>query len=86
MANKTVENPCMGTGLDTKGEPEIIKGKTYAQCCACDKLVSINKANRKARKHNGIYQPTLWDTFDEDIIFGRVNESQESNPVSTGSV
>ena len=86
MANKTVENPCIGTGESTKGELQIIKGKTYALCPACDKLVSVNKAARTARKHNGIYQPTLWDTFDEDIIFGRTDADQDQSTVSAGSV
>ena len=86
MANKTVENPCIGTGEPTKGESQIIKGKTYALCSACDKLVSVNKAARTARKHNGVYQPTLWDTFDEDIIFGRTDGNKEQDPVGAGTV
>ena len=86
MANKTVENPCIGTGEPTKGSPQIIKNKVYAQCSVCEKMVSLTKASHTARKHSGIYQPTLWDTFDEDIIFGRVNADQEQDTVGAGSV
>ena len=66
MANKAVERPCMGTGEDTYGDPQIIKGKTYGRCIACHEMVSINKVNRKARRHNGVYQPTLWELWEED--------------------
>ena len=86
MANKTVENPCIGTGTPTKGSPQIIKNKVYAQCSVCEKMVSITKASHTARKHNGVYQPTLWDTFDEDIIFGRPDGNKEQNPVGAGSL
>ena len=66
MANKTVENPCLGSGFPTTGEVQTIKNKTYAECGVCNKLVSVNKANRNARKHTGIYQPTLWEAFEEE--------------------
>ena len=75
MANKTVENPCMGTGLDTYGDLTIIKGKTYAKCSVCHKDVSVNKGNKLARKHSGAYQRTLWELYEE---FEREQEPVEA--------
>ena len=66
MANKTVENPCIGTGTATADEPVIKNGKTYGRCTQCDKLVSINKANRLSRKHNVGNLTTLWQKLEEE--------------------
>ena len=87
MANKTVENPCIGTGEPTSGEPQIIKGKTYAMCPVCNKMVSINKAARTARKHNGVYQPTLWEGLgmNEEEFFNETPD-QRKDTVGAGSV
>lgn len=76
MANKTVENPCTGTA--TTGEEQIIKGKTYARCSTCDKLVSVNKANRKARKHTGTEPAPLWNVFEGVELVGGTDADNQT--------
>jgi hypothetical protein len=82
MANKTVENPCIGTGTLTTDAPVIKNGKTYGKCPQCDKLVSINKANRLSRKHTGVHQPTLWEIFEEEDN----DRNQAKGPYGSGSL
>lgn len=53
MANKTVENPCAGSGRYIKGEITTLpNGIMKALCSECDILVTYNKKTKVARKHS----------------------------------
>jgi hypothetical protein len=52
MANKTVTNPCSAGGMEP--EERIHEGTpAKALCLVCNKLVTVNKKNKRFRKHNG---------------------------------
>lgn len=59
MANKHILNPCEGSGHDAPEDLSLhfIDRRTNSiktPCPVCNQLVSIGKANKRLRMHNGI--------------------------------
>jgi hypothetical protein len=75
MANKTVENPCVGSGKPFMGDPITVKvgfPTMEGNCSECGKRVTINKTNRMTRKHWAM----VGDTTPVDVSLVAAKEEQ----------
>ena len=59
MANKHITHPCEGSGLEATNDLHLhyIDTRTNSiktPCPICNQLVSIGKANKRLRVHNGL--------------------------------